>query len=220
MPVQAYFECASGYTPTVDGHCRANPEVECPVCGRNNGGHQNPTVADPIILASGATSIGAVDYESADGLFRIDRYYRSFQVGRPIDGKKLPFALPRGLIGGWNLGFGYEIQLEGFSGSPSSPNAKLAILAPDGAGFGFVLQSSGQWVPDTAIAAANSPADMKLEFVGTLPSNLADINSMSSSWKLTDGDDNVWILTTRTGPNGGAYNRGWATSRTTRDGYA
>ena len=120
---------------------------------------------------------------------------------------------------GWNFDFGHEIQLGTFSGSPSSPTAKVAILFPDGTGFGFVLQSNGQWIPDPGIGTADAPNDLKLEFVGTLPSNLADVKSSSSTWKLTDGDDTVWTLQTRVGPNGGSYDRGWVNQMVTRDGY-
>ncbi|WHO38400.1 RHS repeat-associated core domain-containing protein [Sphingobium sp. AP49] len=222
LPVYVEFHCASGYTPTVDGHCRNNNELllEKKPCNCDNGGHPNPIVGNPIILSSGAKVITASDFETSDGLFRIGRHYRSFQVGRPIDGVALPQSLPRGLAGGWNFDFSYEIQLGAFSGSPSSPNAKVALLAPDGAGYGFVLQSSGQWVSDPSVGTANAPTDLKLEYIGTLPSNLADIKTSSSSWKLTDQDDNVWILQTRVGPNGGGYNRGWPTSKATRGGYA
>ena len=218
IPAVVYFGCASGYTKTVDGTCRYNPAIERPcICPED--GRENPTVGNPIVLSTGAKVLDALDYETADGDFRISRHYRSFQVGRPIDGTILPRSLPRGLIGGWNFSFGYEIQLGTFSGSPSSPNAKVAILAPDGTGFGFVLKSNGEWIPDPSIGAANTPNYWKLEFVGTLPSNLADIKAGSHSWKLTDDNDTVWTLQTRIGPDGGSYLTGWPTQMVRRDGY-
>jgi RHS repeat-associated protein len=217
LPSLVYLSCASGYTPTVDGHCRKDPPPECPKCSK---GRTNPGVGNPILLSTGAKAIDAQDYEAADGLFRIGRHYRSFQVGLSLDGNALPKSTPRWMAGGWNFNFGYEIQLKNFSGTPSSPSAKVAILAPDGTGYAFVLQSSGAWVPDPAGGAARAQPDMTLEFVGTLPSNLADINTSANSWKLTDGDDNVWILRTAVGPNGGNYNWGWPISKTARDGYA
>ncbi|MBT2135787.1 RHS repeat protein [Croceibacterium sp. LX-88] len=219
LPSNVYFSCASGYTPTVDGHCRADPPVEQP-CICDADGRTNPTVGNPIVLSTGAKFLTARDYETADGDFRIGRHYRSFQVGRPIDGRALPRSLPRGLTGGWNFDFSYELQLGAFSGSPSSPKAKVAVLAPDGTGFGFVLQADGRWIPDPAFGAANASNSLKLELVGDLPANLSDIAKASSTWKLTDHDDNAWTLQTRIGPNGGSYNRAWPTAKVARDGYS
>lgn len=217
-PSGASVVCASGYTPTVDGHCRSNPPPEKP-CNCPEDGKLNPTVGNPIVVSSGAKFLQATDYESADGEFRIGRQYRSFQVGRPIDAERLPRSLPRGLAGGWNLDVGYEIQLGVFSGSPSSPNAKVAVLLPDGTGVGFALQSSGNWTVDSGVGAGNERHDLKLEFVGTLPSNLADVRTSASNWKVTDRNDTVWSLQTRTGPNGGGYLNGWPTQKAARGGY-
>lgn len=218
-PHGARFNCAPGFTPTADGHCRKDPEPERP-CPCAEDGRLNPSVGNPIVLSTGAKLLSAEDYATADGKFRIGRQYRSFQVGRPISGTALPRSQMRGLTGGWNFDLGYEIQLAPFSGSPSSPNAKVAILAPDGTGYGFVLQASGQWIPDPAAGEANATKHLKLEFLGTLPANLADIRASSSNWKLTDRQDTVWTLQTRVGPNGGNYDTGWPTGKATREGYA
>jgi RHS repeat-associated protein len=218
LPGTVNFQCATGYTPTVDGHCRANPAVERP-CNCEEDGRPNPTAGNPIVLSTGAKVLEALDYETADGRFTIGRHYRSFQVGRPIQDKILPRSSPRWLAGGWNLDFGYEIQLGTFSGSPSTPNATVAVLAPDGTGFGFKLQSNGQWIVDPSIGAANRPNFLKLEFVGTLPQDLATMRTMATIWKLTDAEDTVWTLRTRVGPNGGQYLYGWPTQKVARDGY-
>jgi RHS repeat-associated core domain len=219
LPAGTSFLCASGYTPTVDGHCRKDPPVERPCGCPQEVGRTNPTVGNPIVLSSGAKYLTAEDYSTVDGKFSIGREYRSFQVGRPIDATRLPRSLPRWLAGGWNFDFGYEIQLGTFSGSPSAPNAKVAVLAPDGTGFGFVLQADGQWIPDPSAGAANTPNYLKLEFVGTLPSNLSTIKSAVSNWKIVDAKDTAWTLQTRIGPNGGSYDTAWPTQKVARDGY-
>jgi RHS repeat-associated protein len=218
LPSIVQFRCESG-TPTADGNCRASPPVERP-CDCGEDGRINPTAGNPIVLSTGAKILSASDFETTDGDFRIGRHYRSFQVGRPIKGTNLPRSTPRGLAGGWNFDFGYEIQLGDFSGSPSSPNATVAVLAPDGSGYGFVLQANGQWAPDPAFGAANAPGHLKLEFVGTLPAALADIKAAPSSWKLVDREDNDWTFETRAGPNGGSYNTAWPTRKVERDGYS
>ena len=218
LPAWVNLICPANYTATVDGHCRKNPAPECKQC-KNNGGHRNDSVGNPIILGTGSKVINSLDFETADGLFRIGRNYRSFQVGTPLEGTRLPRSLPRWLAGGWNFDFGYEIQLGTFSGTPASPAGKVAVLAPEGTGYAFILQSNGQWLPDPALGAANIPTDIKLEFVGTLPSDLATIRTSPNIWKLTDSEDNAWVIRTAIGPNDGYYDRGWPISRTARDGY-
>jgi YD repeat-containing protein len=219
LPFNVGFECALGYTPTSDGHCRLDPPVEKKPCNCDTNGQLQPTVGHPIVLGSGAKILAEEDFASADGQLRIGRHYRSFQVGRPLDGKVLPRSQPKGLTGGWNFDFAYEVQLGLFSGSPAVPNAKVAVLDPDGTGVAFVLQPSGQWIPDPAFGAANTPKDIKLEYVGTLPANLADVVATSSTWKVTDGDDNVWTFQTRIGPNGGQYYTGTPNQKAVRGGY-
>jgi YD repeat-containing protein len=233
LPSIANVVCASGFIPTVDGHCRQNPPVEksCPTCpklrtggvdsGGSEPGRSNPIVGNPIVLSTGAKKLDATDYASADGLFTIGRHYRSFQVGPPYIFGLLPRSNARWLVGGWNFDFGFEIQLGTFSGTPAAPGANTAVFvyAPDGTGYGFSLNSSGQWVIDPVYGAADAQNNWKLQYVGTLPSDLSTIPNAPSTWKLTDGDDNVWILTTNVGPNGGSYVYGWPTQKTTREGY-
>jgi RHS repeat-associated protein len=233
LPSYVNVVCASGFIPTVDGHCRQNPPVEksCPTCnaagsggvdsGGSEPGRSNPTVGNPIVLSTGAKKIDAQDYASADGLFSIGRHYRSFQVGPPIIYGLLPKSNPRWLVAGWNFDFGFEIQLGAFSGTVAAPgaNTEVFVAAPDGTGYGFTLNSSGQWVIDPAYGAANAQNNWKLQYVGTLPSDLSTVNTTPSTWTLTDGDDNIWTFTTQSGPNGGGYVYGWPTQKTTRTGY-
>lgn len=218
IPGSVSLQCNSGYTPTVEGLCRLDPAPERP-CNCDEPGRVNPKVGHPIVLSTGAKVLSAQDFATADGQFSIGRQYRSFQVGRSISGVALPRSLTRGLAGGWNFDFNYEIQLAAFSGTPAAPNAIVGIMAPDGTGFGFRLQANGQWIPDPTFGMGNAPTHLKLEFVGTLPSDLSTLTAATSTWRLTDLEDNVWTLTTRIGPNGGSYNRGWPTSKVARDGY-
>ncbi len=164
--------------------------------------------------------LGALDYETADGAFRIGRSYRSFQVGAAIDGYRLPRSQPRGLTGGWNFNFGYELQLGTFSGSPSSPSAKVGVLLPDGTGYGFTLNSNGEWVASTSLGLGNAAKDLTLEFVGPLPSDLSGIKDSVSTWKLTDGNDVTWTFETRTIPNSSNYETAWPVGRELRNGYS
>ncbi|WP_379554153.1 RHS repeat-associated core domain-containing protein [Qipengyuania sp. DGS5-3] len=218
-PGYALAVCPSGYIPTVDGYCRAGAAREQEICVCDENGKLNPAVGNPIVLSTGAKALEAIDYATADGRFQIGRTYRSLQIGKPIQGATLPFATQRGLTNGWNFSFNREIQLGKFSGSPTNPDATVAILLADGTAYGFKLQSSGNWVEDTSGGPARSYGNLKLEFLGTLPPDLASIRSTSSTWRLTDGEDTVWTLVTHNGGFGGNYLRGWPTLMVARDGY-
>ncbi|MEM7665647.1 MAG: polymorphic toxin type 8 domain-containing protein [Pseudomonadota bacterium] len=91
---------------------------------------------------------------------------------------------------------------------------------PDGTGYGFVLQPDGSWTEDSGAAFSSSSDNLKLEFVGPLPDDLATVRDAPSTWKLTDKNDRVWFLETRIGLNDGPYVFGWPTSMSTRSGYS
>lgn len=208
---------SSGYSPVAGGQCRKTEDLvpERPRCSYNNKAAVNPQCRQ--------------SYHSLHGLKNTQhRRFRDRRRSVP-DESKLPKpplrqfddfqSISLGLAGGWVFDFAYELQLGAFSGSPSSPNATLSLIAPDGTGYDFTLLSNGQWVPNTASGAIYAPTDLKLEFVGTLPSNLATIRNSSTTWRLTDGDDNVRVFHTFPRPNTSTYAIGRPVSRTTRNGY-
>ena len=220
LPSTARIVCPSEYVPTQDGFCRLNAsrEQDCNPCVDN--GKPNPKSDNPVVISTGSKYLEALDYASADGLFRIGRQYRSSQVGRPFQNRALPRSLPRGLHGSWSFEFSRELQFGVFAGTPTAPNATVAILMPDGTGYAFVLQSNGTWSEETGSVYASSSGNLKLEFLGTLPADLATLRDASTTWRFTDENDTIWIFETRAGLNGGAYVYGWPTSMTSRSGYA
>lgn len=217
FPSFVEFSCAAGYQPSIGGHCIKSPDFvpERKQCSFNNGAQNNTTTPNPITLSTGSKGAQAKDFETADGLFSIGRSYRSLPVGRTAGAR----SMPQGLVGGWAFDFTYELQLGSFSGSPASPNAHLSLVAPDGTGYDFLLQADGTWIPDTATGQVWAPTDLKLEYVGTLPSNLADITTTTSTWRLTDGNDTVWVFHTFAQPNSSAYVTGRPITRTKSGGY-
>lgn len=114
IPAFVSFACESGYTAAAIGRC-VKPEdlrPERPPACYNNGGNSNPSTNNPVILSTGAKVLSAVDYESADGLFRISRNYRSIPAGFTTSYREYPVGLARG----WQFDFSMEIQLGTFSG--------------------------------------------------------------------------------------------------------
>jgi len=217
LPATVWLECESGYQ-IILGRCEKDPTPErpCNCKDQKNWPGKNETKGHPIVLSTGAKVLTAQDYASADGEFVIGRSYRSRQFGwsASVQTKTV------GLAGGWNFDFMYEIQLGAFSGSPTSPAAKLALLAPDGSAYDFVMQSGGTWVPDTTTGAYYAPTNIKVEYVGTLPSDLGTLQSAATQWKVTDGNDTIWTFQTFTRPNTTSpYSIGRPTVRVARSGY-
>ncbi|MFH1796382.1 MAG: RHS repeat-associated core domain-containing protein [Pseudomonadota bacterium] len=214
------LECDSGYTATFPGVCKPdNNYYKEGGCG--------PEVGNPISLRTGSKILRAKDFYTADDRFGIGRNYRSFPVGRN-HGKPKPVtgylenvkSFPHGLAPGWQFDFGMEIQLGAFSGSPSSPVGYLTLIAPDGTGYDFKLQSNGTFAVVTS--TGNVSYDYRVEFIGTLPSDLSTIKNSSSQWKVTGPDDRVWSLSTfkEFYPMTQIYRVARPTAIVHRDGYA
>jgi YD repeat-containing protein len=216
FPTWIELRCQTGYTP-VQGQCRKDSELvpERP-CNCNNGSSSNPQGKNPIVFSSGSKVLKARDYESADGDFVISRSYRSLPVGRSASFQSRPV----GLSGNWQFDFMYELQLASFSGSAASPNAKLTLAAPDGTAYDFTMQPGGAWAPNATTGAFYAPTNLKVEFLGTVPSDLSTLQSASTQWRVTDGDDTVWTFQTFARPNTTSpYAVGRPISRVARDGY-
>lgn len=231
-PANVYFDCQTGYTRMYGEICKPDPQVErpptdCPAAepgGENMstpptptaGAWPNPSTGMPIILSTGSKLLSATDFVSSDGRFRIGRNYRSFLGGANTSLKQFPLGLAKG----WQFNFEMELHLGAWSGSPASPTGNVTLLTPDGSAYDFTLDSSGAFVPRTASGWLSY--DYKVEFVGTLPSNLATIYDSQTNWKVTGPDDRVWTIKTfsRYNANPQQYFFGRPTAITDRDGYA
>lgn len=220
LPGTVTFSCDSGYVAINPGLCIPDPKIERITVQKNSCPQRNepinPTVGDPIVLGSGSTTLASEDFVTADGRFRIGRNYRSITGGRTLSMNKMPL----GLAGGWQFDFGMEVQLGSFSGTPASPTGNVTLITPDGSGYDFALQSNGTWVPAAVSGAVSS--DYRLEFVGTLPSNLSTIKTVSTEWRLVGPDDRSWTLKTFSDVNANpaSYRVGRPTNIHTRDGYS
>lgn len=218
-PTFVELRCASGFVPRMGECVKLQDLIPERPCNCNNGGAENRQIGHPIVLSTGAKILQARDYASADGLFVIGRSYRSMPFGMSLNF----IDPPLGLAGGWAFNFAYELQLSSFSGSPTSPSARVAVVAPDGTAYDFVMQSGGAFTPEGAAPTIRPyyvPTDLKLEYLGTLPSDLSTLQSATSQWKLTDRDDNVWTFQTVTRPNRSTpFSIGRPTSRVARGGY-
>ena len=212
------FSCSSGYTRVFPGRCVPPPglQPERPRQCYGGGGKPNPETPHPVILSTGAKVLSETDFASDDGRFVIARNYRSFPVGTSTSARFVPLGLAKG----WQFNFQMELQLGTFSGTPSSPTGNVTLIAPDGSGYDFTLNSAGEFLPRVSSGAV--PRDYKVEFVGTLPSTLSTIYSTQTEWKVTGPDDRVWTLLTfsRLNANPQQYYVGRPTKIVARDGYA
>lgn len=214
LPSLVFFGCPGQHTRMFPNRCVPNNSpgqmAQRPLCPQ---GQTNPATEHPVILVNGTKISEATDFASADNRFVIRRHYRSVPGGYSL-GASQP---SRGLGMGWQFSFQMELQMGPFSGSPSSPNGNVTVLAPDGSAYDFILNSSGQFVPRVDSGALSF--DYKVEFVGTLPSNLGTMTSASRQWRVTDRQDRVWTLETFTNLGQSGYYYGRPTQITERDGY-
>ncbi|MFN7089158.1 MAG: RHS repeat-associated core domain-containing protein [Allorhizobium sp.] len=197
LPSITSFACASGYTRVFPYSCVKTPDYrpQRPMCGYGNGGKPNPAIGNPIILSSGTKYHSTEDFSAGDGKLSVSRTYRSNPIGRNVSAQYLPLGLPNG----WQFSFTMELQLGTFSGSPSSPNANVTLIAPDGSPYDFKLNTNGTWTTDSSSGSVSS--DFSLEYIGTLPTELSTVKSSSSNWLITGPDDRRWSLQTFAGVN-------------------
>lgn len=83
LPTIVKLYCPSGYNLTRNGQClldhESEPECDCTEETRAVGSPPTPFVGNPVSVATGAKIDHQVDFETADGMFRVDRSYRSRQ---------------------------------------------------------------------------------------------------------------------------------------------
>ena len=83
LPGSVYLTCPSGYVRSRASGCRPDsgnePECDCTELSQPVGTLPNPLIGNPVSIATGSKTEYQVDYESADGLFQVARYYRSLQ---------------------------------------------------------------------------------------------------------------------------------------------
>jgi len=83
LPTIVKLYCPNGYNLTRNGQClldhESEPECDCTEESRAVGAAPTPFVGNPVSVATGSKIDHQVDYESADGSFRVDRFYRSRQ---------------------------------------------------------------------------------------------------------------------------------------------
>ena len=213
FPSYVVRECAGGYAPVAGKYCAKTTErVPERGCGE---AQPNPAVGHPFILSTGCKILHAEDYETADGQLEIGRTYRSLPIGASVSFR----AQPLGLASNWTFDFAHEIQLGNFSGTPAAPSAQLALVASDGTAYDFAMQSGGAIAHNAATGAQYVPKNMKVEYVGTLPSSLSTVTAAPSQWKMTDEEETVWTFQTFPRQGFSGYVMGRPTSRVTKENY-
>ena len=215
-PARVRLHCEFGYVEAFPNRCVRPEELraERPPCGYGGGGKQNPTVGNPIILSSGTNYHMVEDFSTSDGRLFVSRSYRSNPIGRNTSVQYVPLGLPSG----WQFNFAMELQLGTLSGSPSSPDANVTLIAPDGSPYDFTLNSSGVW--ESRASSGSVSQDYSLSYQGALPSDLSTIKSSSSNWVVVGPDDRTWTLQAFSGVNTPTlYDIARPTSVVDRTGY-
>ncbi len=206
LPNQISYRCDDlTQKARMPGYCTSDNEEQEPLSC------DNPSSSNPIIFSTGAKVFEASDFSTADGRLSFERKYRSLNYGPT----KSFYGEPRGFGVNWRFNSQLELHLNDNLGY-----ATAVLLSPDGTSYNFSRDSSsGIWKQVTY--SKNRPR-YKLEYVGTWPTASADVKAITrspSSWRITDDQDKVWLLTTQIPPGSSLYLMGLPTTATSRDGY-
>jgi len=181
-------------------------------CGdTNNGAQQAPQTKNPIDITTGAKLFNIEDFRTADGSLTLNRLYNS----RSYSGSRNEIlSQPVGLGTNWRFWFQHEIQLN------FSTAARAEVETADGGSYPFSKNSSGGMDPDwwPYPTGAIYQFDYHLAFVGTWPSDPAQVLNSSSQWTVTDPQDRVWTFQTLLDPASGKYRVGRPIAVTFRGG--
>ncbi len=221
-----WFDCNSGYTRVPYDCIKTDEYVENRVIklgggsapnskpgpqscglGANNGGSRAPTTSHPIDIMTGSKLLEVRDFATADGSLSLDRFYNSISYGNQHD---ILRRAPWGVGQGWRFTFQHELHLYEYI-----EYAELAT--PQGSALRF-RRSSGVFSPYQGGYASPQQTDYKLEFVGTYPGSWSAVLASSSQWKITDSDDNVWLMQTYQEAPSGKYFTALPVSVTFRGG--
>lgn len=151
------------------------------------------------------------DFRTADGSLVLERFYNS----RGYSGSTNNLSrYPLGLGLQWHFWFQQEVH---FLFNSSVVRAELATA--QGGSFTFQRNAStGAMEPLSPNYGIQPQTDYKLELIGTWPSNLNDLSTSSSQWRMTDSDDAVWVFETYIDPALTNYVIAHPLSVTSRDG--
>jgi RHS repeat-associated protein len=149
---------------------------------------------------TGAKIFHFKDFQTADGSLTLERVYNSLPYG---GGGVLMSREPIGLGRFWKFSFEHELHINP-NFSSSVPQVELETA--DGSSLRFQKSSESTILsPYQATANANPQTDYTIEFVGTWPTNLPDLLSVPTQWRVSDAHDSVWLLQTFLDPVTGKY---------------
>lgn len=170
--------------------CVKDSPPERPAQCYSNGGKINDTTDNPVIIATGSKSpirkpirLGRRSVRHLPQL--------SQHSDRKLDQRQLS---PRRSDHRLAVQFRHGAAAWSFSGGVSgTPTGRVTLLAPDGSSA--TTQSANDGTVHAARVQRRS-FDYKVEFIGTLPTNLANVKTSSTQWRITGPDDRVWTLRT------------------------
>ena len=168
------------YKVVSPGVCRDIYSHAKNTCKADNDAQPNPTMANPVVVASGAKIERAIDFATADGLLRIARTYRSEHGRSSREGVSY-----EGLGVTWRFNFAWDLKLEPYFTS----NRRFTVVKPNGAGFDFDFSTTG-----IATKTADSPSGLNVTLVSPTTFDATDIVNNGATFKVTDEESNEITL--------------------------
>lgn len=205
-PAQVYFECAPGYVRVPPGFCKLETEdfTNC----SSSCAAPVPTTPNPVNLLSGGKQFAVDDFRTAEGGLALSRRFTSVSYGGW--GARL-VNVPQALAN-WTFDFQYELQIS----DQTFYDKQVVVASPRGGAYPFQVLPSGAVVSAPTLARPEPQFNYRLELLTPTAGNL---RTVPTRWRLTDADDNRWILETYLDPVVGRYLIARPISVTSREGY-
>ena len=191
LPAQVGVNCPSGQVAVLPGNCIPQEEVTPVIvpndnCGSfNNGGGVSMESAYPIDILRGAKLFRATDFSTADGSLKLERLFNSRGY---VGTHGYMRAAPLGLGSVWHFAFQHELQFNNSFGD------QVEFESADGGSYPFSRNSAGVMTPVNISYGFIQQTDYTLELVGPWPSNIDDILTASTQWKVHDPHGSTWTF--------------------------
>lgn len=187
LSTNVYISCPNDYSRTSNGECLlefdSDPECDCLDETQPVGAPPTPIVGNPVSIATGSKISQQVDFETADGLFKVGRTYRS-RLHHPFQRSNTPIqgfgSSWHGLIPGRMSVSGYYYEYVEYLSEKGGYD--FFVVANQTNRMGYVFNAGGS--SRRKLEAVTTPTVSRDDFFVTQ----AAVSNGPGEFKLTESD--------------------------------